>query len=260
MNSVFYEIFSKQSILLELYKELHPEDTEVTENDLNSIQIMNGSVCDLGVIGRNRIMFFFEAQTSMILNAPLKMLQNLSQAYKIYLETKHLNPNHVFQIKVPSPEFYVLDPTGEMPKVITLSDVFGGDDSFLQVKVKVLSLDDVRELPNLCSYFYFVRSLDARYSIHKNAYQIISDCLMMVENDNVVNEFLLKKSEEMEDAVMTRYRMKGLLTSANEIAQNIALKDTISILKKLGIADGEIIIQMQECGKDLERVKEYLSK
>ena len=36
-DSVFTDLFQDKKYLLQLYKALHPEDTDVTENDLNDI-------------------------------------------------------------------------------------------------------------------------------------------------------------------------------------------------------------------------------
>lgn len=40
-DSVFTDLFQDKKYLLQLYKALHPEDTDVTEDDLNDITIKN---------------------------------------------------------------------------------------------------------------------------------------------------------------------------------------------------------------------------
>lgn len=40
-DSVFTDLFQDKKYLLQLYKALHPEDTDITEDDLNDITIKN---------------------------------------------------------------------------------------------------------------------------------------------------------------------------------------------------------------------------
>lgn len=59
-DSVFTDLFQNKKYLLQLYKALHPEDNEVTENDLADITIkhvlMDGDYNDLGFSVGNRLM------------------------------------------------------------------------------------------------------------------------------------------------------------------------------------------------------------
>jgi hypothetical protein len=66
-DSVFTDLFQDKKYLLQLYKSLHPEDTDVTENDLNDITIKNvltdNIYNDLGFTVGDKLMILVEAQS-----------------------------------------------------------------------------------------------------------------------------------------------------------------------------------------------------
>ena len=66
-DSVFTDLFQDKKYLLQLYKALHPEDTDVTENDLNDITIKNvltdNIYNDLGFTVGDKLMILVEAQS-----------------------------------------------------------------------------------------------------------------------------------------------------------------------------------------------------
>ncbi len=66
-NSVFLDLFQNKSYLLKLYKTLHPEDTDATEDTLDIVTIDNvltdNLYNDLGImVGNNRLLLLLEGQ------------------------------------------------------------------------------------------------------------------------------------------------------------------------------------------------------
>ncbi len=67
-NSVFLDLFQDKKNLLKLYKTLHPEDTDATEDTLDIVTIDNvltdNLYNDLGImVGNNRLLLLLEAQS-----------------------------------------------------------------------------------------------------------------------------------------------------------------------------------------------------
>ncbi len=66
-DSVFTNLFQDKKYLMQLYRALHPEDEDVTENELTDITIKNvltdNIYNDLGFMVGNRLMILVEAQT-----------------------------------------------------------------------------------------------------------------------------------------------------------------------------------------------------
>ena len=96
-NSVFLDLFQDKKNLLKLYKTLHPEDTDATEDTLDIVTIDNvltdNLYNDLGImVGNNRLLLLLEAQASWTVNilleycciwrkATMNILRELVRAY-----------------------------------------------------------------------------------------------------------------------------------------------------------------------------------
>ncbi len=74
-DSVFRDLFKDKSNFLQLYKTIHPEDTAVSEADLEQITIENvlafGLYNDIAYLAGNTLMLFFEHQSTIDNNIPL---------------------------------------------------------------------------------------------------------------------------------------------------------------------------------------------
>ena len=88
---MFLDIFQDKKNLLKLYKTLHPEDTEATEDTLDIVTIDNvltdNLYNDLGImVGNNRLLLLLEAQASWTVNILIRILLYLAQSYHEYFE------------------------------------------------------------------------------------------------------------------------------------------------------------------------------
>ena len=145
-DSVFTDLFQDKKYLLQLYKALHPEDTDVTEDDLNDITIKNvltdNIYNDLGFTVGDKLMILVEAQSSVwTVNIIVRALMYLVQTWHDYFERTKQNLYKSKKVKMPMPEIYVIF-TGERktrPSEISLSqEFFGGKDCGIDVKVKMI--------------------------------------------------------------------------------------------------------------------------
>ncbi len=84
-DSVFTHLFSEPKYLLELYKTLHPEDTEATEADISDVTIQNvitdNMYNDLGFFVRDTLVILLEAQSTWSPNIVIRVLLYLAQTY-----------------------------------------------------------------------------------------------------------------------------------------------------------------------------------
>ena len=67
-DSVFTKLFGEKENAFQLYKTFHPEDTTSTKDDLEIISLnnvfVNGEYNDLGILLKNHLMVFVEAQST----------------------------------------------------------------------------------------------------------------------------------------------------------------------------------------------------
>ncbi|MCM1344904.1 MAG: hypothetical protein NC246_13855, partial [Muribaculaceae bacterium] len=90
-NSVFLDLFQNKKNLLALYKTLHPEDADTTEDMLDIVTIDNvltdNLYNDLGIMaGNDKLLLLLEAQSSWTVNILIRILLYLAQSYHEYFE------------------------------------------------------------------------------------------------------------------------------------------------------------------------------
>ncbi len=87
-DSVFTNLFQDKKYLLQLYKSLHPEDGNVTEDEIEDVTIkhvlVDADYNDLGFSVGNRLMVLVESQSTWTLNIIIRALMYLIQTYHDY--------------------------------------------------------------------------------------------------------------------------------------------------------------------------------
>ena len=144
-DSVFTNLFQNKKYLMQLYRALHPEDEDVTENELTDITIKNvltdNIYNDLGFMVGNRLMILVEAQTTWTMNIIIRALMYLVQTLHDYFDRTRQNLYKSKKVQMPIPEIYVVY-TGDRktrPSEISLSqDFFGGRECCIDVKVNMI--------------------------------------------------------------------------------------------------------------------------
>mgnify|MGYP006988891209 CR=1 FL=1 len=86
-DSVFTNLFGNRKYLLQFYQALHPDDTDIKEDDLSVITIENvltdGQYNDLGATVRSdKMIFLCEAQSTWSLNVLIRLLMYLAEHEK----------------------------------------------------------------------------------------------------------------------------------------------------------------------------------
>ncbi len=112
-NSVFLDLFQDKKNLLKLYKTLHPEDSEATEDTLDIVTIDNvltdNLYNNLGImVGNSRMLLLLEAQSSWTVNILIRILLYLAQSYHEYFESTLQSLYKSTKVKMPKPELYII--------------------------------------------------------------------------------------------------------------------------------------------------------
>ncbi len=139
-DSVFSTLFQDKKYLIQLYRALHPEDMETTEDALMDITIRNvltnGIYNDLAFRVGDKVMFLVEHQSSWTMNIIIRVLMYLVQIYHDYFEEQDADLYGSKKVHVPEPELYMIF-TGERasrPETISLSkEFFGGKECAIEV-------------------------------------------------------------------------------------------------------------------------------
>ncbi|MBP3855386.1 MAG: hypothetical protein IK990_07250 [Ruminiclostridium sp.] len=111
-DSFFVVLFTNMEYVLRLYKELHPEDTDVTEADINVQTIksvlFNTLYNDLGFTVNNRFAFLLESQSIWNNNITMRMLFYLSKLFRHYLKDTVQSEISDDLADLPKPELYIV--------------------------------------------------------------------------------------------------------------------------------------------------------
>ena len=144
-DSVFTNLFQDKKYLLQMYKALHPEDLDVTENEIKDVTIkhilIDADYNDLGFSVGNRLMILVESQSTWTLNIIIRALMYLIQTYHDYFKRTNQNLYGSKKVNMPEPELYMIY-TGNrknIPDTISLSnEFFVGKKISIDAEIKIL--------------------------------------------------------------------------------------------------------------------------
>jgi len=210
-DCVFTDLFGNKKYLRELYLTLHPEDTDVTEDDLTDITIENVLVNDLyndlGFRVGFRLIILVEAQSSWSPNILLRALLYIATTYQKYIDERNLDLYTSKKVEIPKPELYVIY-TGDRknrPTELQLSKEFFPDatDLALDVKVKMIYGDNKDDI--LGQYVLFTKVYDEQRKLYGRTRKAIEETIRICKERNVLKEYLESREGEVVTMMMTLF-------------------------------------------------------
>ena len=203
-DSVFRDLFGNTKYLLELYQILHPEDADVTEEDLSIVTIKNilldQMYNDLGFCVRDRLVILVEAQSTWSLNILVRGFLYLAQTWQEYIQETKQNVYKSKKIVIPKPELYVIY-TGSrknVPEWIFLSEeFFGGKSKFADLGIRVLSCGTEGDI--IDQYIKFTRVFNDQVKIYGYTRKAVMETISICKDRNVLKEYLESREKEVVD-------------------------------------------------------------
>lgn len=200
-NSVFVNFFKNENHILQMYKELHPEATDVTIDDitLDTLEsvIVNTLYNDLGFLVKDKYVFLVEAQSTWNENITLRMLFYLTETFRRYINDTEQSELDEQRVKLPTPELYVIySGSGKKPDVVSLSDDFFGGNPDIELKVHVLS-----EVDNTLSgqYIGFCKVFDEQRKLHNDGMTVARETYRICIEKGYLSEFMKSHEKEVID-------------------------------------------------------------
>ena len=209
-DSVFGALFRDKKYLMQLYRALHPEDAETTEDALTDITIRNvlanGIFNDLAFRVGDKIMFLVEHQSSWTMNIIIRVLMYLVQIYHDYFEEQGADLYGSKKVHVPEPELYMIF-TGERasrPETISLSkEFFGGKECAIEVKVKVLYGGKGNDI--ISQYVNFTKVYNEQVKQYGRSREAVTETIRICKDRDVLREFLLGREKEVISIMMALF-------------------------------------------------------
>lgn len=269
-DSVFCDLFADPENQLKLYHILHPEDKDVLLSDFTTVTINNVLTDqlynDLGFTVKDKLLILVEAQSTWSINIILRIIMYLAQTLKEYITVRELNVYGSAKIDVPRPEFYVVY-TGTDKKNVnewyTLADeFFGGDDSFINVKVRILQADEGSK-DIVSQYIAFTKVINDQVKKLGRTEEAVREAIRICKDQDILREYLSKREKEVISIMTTLFsqeeatRMYGrqLQREGREEGRDEQAKKTAINLSKTGMSPQQIANAIDY---SVEKVEEWL--
>ena len=246
-DSVFTSLFKEKKYLIELYRAIHPEDREATEDDLQDVTISNVLVNDLyndiGFRVGSTLLILIESQSTWTVNIIFRALMYLVQTYREYFKETKQDIYKSRKLKMPAPELYVIY-TGarkSRPGEISLSEeFFDGKETCLDVKVKMIY--DGKEADIINQYVRFTKVCNEQVSLYGRARKAIKETIRICKDSDVLREYLENKEQEVLDMLMELYDQEEVLKSYVQSEKYEAVEEAAKETAKRMLKDGTFSI------------------
>ena len=247
-DSVFTNLFQDKKYLLQLYKALHPEDSNVTEDEIADITIkhvlIDADYNDLGFSVGNRLMILVESQSTRTLNIIIRALMYLIQTYHDYFKRTNQNLYGSKKVNMPIPELYMIF-TGErkdIPDIISLSkEFFDGAKIAIDAEIKVLYQENEKDI--IGQYIIFSKVYNEQRKLYGNTKQAITETIRICKDRNVLKEYLESKEQEVVDIMMTLFDDEQIMRTYLKDAVNTAAYEADRATAERMIRDGEMSLE-----------------
>ena len=256
-DSVFVNLFENAENVLRLYKELHPEDTQVTVEDIQIQTIksvlVNTLYNDLGFIVKDRFVMLVEAQSAWNPNMPLRMLFYLAETYRRYLADTIQSEHSSTKVKIPKPELYVVY-SGEQkcPETVSFSENFFDGDSPVELKVRVLNEVDMTIHGQ---YIGFCKVFNEQRKIYQDSIMCAKETIRICIEKGYLVSYLQEHEKEVVDMMSELFDEEYQRAAYNRASNKEAIEK--------GRAEGkveerrELAEKMRADGVDEEFIKKY---
>ena len=259
-DSVFTNLFQEKKYLLQLYKALHPEDGEATEDEIADITLkhvlVDADYNDLGFSVGDRLMVLVESQSTWTMNIIIRALMYLMQTYHDYFKRTNQNSYGSKKVKMPKPELYVIF-TGErktIPDIISLSkDFFNGTRISIDAEIKVLYQENERDI--IGQYIIFCKVYQEQRKCYGNTREAVTETIRICKDRNVLKEYLESREKEVVDIMMTLFDDEQIYKAfendiKQETAKEVARNKAVFMIQKGKITIDEIAEYFPELSEE----------
>ncbi len=215
-DSVFTDLFQDKKYLIQLYRTLHPEDQDTTEEQLSDITIhnimTNDVYNDVGFMVGEKLLILTEAQATWTENIAVRILIYLMVTYQDYIKKTKQNVYKSKKIRLPKPEMYMIytgDRKERLEYISLAEEFFDGQNIFLDAKIKVLYGSDKDDI--ISQYVTFTKVYDEQRKLHGRTRKAVTETIRICKDKNVLKEYLEEREKEVENIMLAMYDEKEIL-------------------------------------------------
>ena len=201
-NSIFLDLFSIPEYLLQLVQTLHPEMTDLKEDDIEILTLQSvfavRAYNDLGVLVKNKLLILVEAQTTWSINILIRILLYLASTYHDYIHDKNINLYKEHKAEIPEPEFYVIytgDKKINKDFISLREDIFENPDAKLDLIARVIHAENKKDIAG--QYIIFCHVFDQQRKIYGNTKKAVENTIRICQNLDVLKKYLESRKKEV---------------------------------------------------------------
>ncbi len=238
-DSVFTNLFQDKKYLLQLYQALHPEDSDVTEDEIADVTIkhvlIDADYNDLGFSVGNRLMVLVESQSTFTMNIIIRALMYLIQTYHDYFKRTSQNLYGSKKVIVPRPELYVIF-TGNrrnIPDTVSLSkEFFDGAKVAIDAEIRVLYRENEKDI--IGQYIIFSKVYNEQRSLYGNTKQAVTETIRICKDRNILKEYLESREQEVVSIMMTLFDDEQILKAYAKDIEDSTARETAERMIRMG--------------------------
>ena len=264
-NTIFLDLFSIPKYQLQMVKALHPEMTDITEDDIRPVTLkpvmMNSPYNDLALLVREKLIIFVEAQSTWSINILIRILLYLAATYHDYIIEHNMFVHDSGRLDIPEPEFYVIY-TGSRKiekEVISLrEDFWHNPNAKLDLLVRVIHSANKNDV--IGQYIIFAHVLDSQIKIYGRVKAAVENTIRICQNEDVLREYLEGRKKEVIDVMMLLFDHDYLVEAYAEHKARIqAIKSAVEMCQDFGLSIEKAIHRVAvKFGLTEEKVSHYL--
>ena len=244
-NSVFLNLFSHKEYQLQLYKELFPQDTTITEDDLELVTLNNvlaiNPYNDLGLLARGKLIVLAEAQSTKSVNIIFRLAEYYYDSAMSHLILKDADLYSSVKVDIPDVEAFVIYTGNKKVEKDVLSlnqEFFGGNPNKPEFKAKIIYGEYkggiIEEYMSFCR-IWDDHVLNAETSEEKQ--QAVMKTIDLCIQKGYLVEYLQAHRAEVEKIMLTMLSPE-YIRKASERTEKI--KESIGMLRFLRMPEDQI--------------------
>ncbi len=244
-NSVFLNLFMRKEYQLQLYKELFPQDTTITEDDLEMVTLDNVLTIhpynDLGLLARGKLIVLTEAQSTWSVNIIFRLADYYFDSAMSYLKIRKADLHSSVKVDVSDVEAFVIY-TGKKKvekDVLSLNqEFFGGDPNKPEFKARIIHGKYKGGI--IEEYMGFCRIWDEnvlKANTPEERQQAVTVTIDLCIEKGYLVRYLEDHRPEVEKIMMTMFSPEYVRMTSERTEK---IKEDISFARFMGIADEQI--------------------
>ncbi|MBQ0071013.1 MAG: hypothetical protein KBS81_04035 [Spirochaetales bacterium] len=213
-DKIFCKLFSDPQNLLDLYRMKHPEDTDVTVDDIKPITLSSvlseGTVDDIAFFVKDNVFFLTRVQSSWSGDIFLHSFLLAMEFYTEFLVNKNPELHRTRAASFPLPEVYVYySGSQNVPETVSFAEIYGGGRPMsMDFTVRVMTTAPANTV--LGQYDHFIRTCEELAHKEKltneNVSSIINDCI----EKNILRSFLICHRSEVMHMLEDYWDLEGI--------------------------------------------------